>query len=106
MSLMSPTLITVVLAILGIFVPLFIAWAVIYADKLDERRFVAEERAKEAARKAARLRRLDAWEQERVRRLADLGISPEHDPSEEESASHQNPPDPEEPPSQNEVTES
>jgi hypothetical protein len=106
MSLVSHPLITIALAILGISVPFLIAWAVIYADKLNERRFVAEERAKEATRKAARLRRLDAWEQERVRRLAELGISQQHDPSDEESFSRQNPRRPEEPPSQNEGRES
>jgi hypothetical protein len=101
---MSHTLITIALAILGISAPLFIAWAVIYADKLNERRFVAEERAKEAARKAARLWALEAWEQERLRRLVELGISQEHDPWEEESASQRNLRKPKEPPSQNEGT--
>jgi hypothetical protein len=77
---MYHTLIVVALALLAISAALFIAWAVVYADKCDERRWVARERAKDARRRAARLRALDEWEEARARRLAELGISEEHDP--------------------------
>lgn len=104
MSLVPIVVIKIAFAILGISAVLFIAWAVIYADKLAERRFVAEERAKEARRKAARSRALDAWEQQRLRRLSQLGVPREHDPWEEESASQRHPSTIEEPPSQDEGT--
>jgi hypothetical protein len=70
---MYHALITTALAILCISTPLLIIWALHYADKVDERRWVAQERAREAGRKAARLRALDAWAAERSARLADLG---------------------------------
>jgi hypothetical protein len=70
---MYHALITIALAILAISAPLFIIWGLLYANKLAERRWVAQERAREARRKAARLRALEAWDAERAARLADLG---------------------------------
>jgi hypothetical protein len=63
---------TVGLTLVAIACPVLIAWGVIYADKVDERRWVASQRALEARRKAARLRALDAREAERSARLTQL----------------------------------
>lgn len=96
---MTHTVIAIAAAILGIFAGLFIAWGVIYADRLDERRWVAEQRAIEAKHKAARARMLDEWDVERRARLAELGVLEADDPSEEEPASGQKLAEPDEPPS-------
>jgi hypothetical protein len=85
--------------LLAVVWPVFIAWGVIYANKVEERHWIAEQRALEAARKAARLRMLDAWAAERDARLAELDSSAEDDMSEEEPASGQKLLIPKEPPS-------
>ena len=72
------TLLTVGLALLGTAFPVLIAWGVIYADKVAERRWVAGQRAWEARRKAARLRALDEWEAKRIARFGQLGSDEEH----------------------------
>lgn len=99
---MPNILISIALALLGISAGLFIAWAVVYADRLDERRWLAQERAREARRKAARLRALDDWEAARNARLAELGISEKDDPWEEEPVSAQKLAKPDEPSSRDE----